>query len=292
MISSGAADRSGASPIPDAVEALAAAWREHGLPEGDETLTVRVGPLRLRFRARDDEIWMAHEPGVGGRSAEQKVRESEVGGARSGHDENEWTRWPFAGRPERVLLTPSFPDRTVVAEPEVPFRLAPDARVRIFVRVPLWVRVATAGAGGTMLAEVPTVVLSDTWAGTMTDGELCYWLGTTARRKVTPDVFAPHLAVCPLQLVNRSDHELPVERLSLRVAHLSVFAEQGRLWSDETRIRFRGADEGSELEVSGRRPDEAPDAVRVAEPREGPPPSGLRGLGFSRLRARAGLGGA
>ena len=273
------------------VDALEAPWEEHALPEGDETVTVRVGPLRLRLRARDDELWMAHEPGIGGRFPEQKAREPAAGGTRSGREESEWTRWPLDRRPERVLLTPAFPDRTVVAEPEVPFRLTPGTRVRVFVRVPLWVRVATAGDGGTTLAEVPTVVLSDTWSGSVTEGELCYWLGTTARRQVTPDVFAPHLAVCPLELVNRSEDDLPVERLSLRVAHLSVFAEQGRLWSDETRVRFRGVDEGSELEVSGRRPEEAPDAVRVSAAREGPPPSGLRMLGFARLRGLAGLGG-
>ena len=274
------------------VDTLEAPWGEHGLPEGDETLTLRVGPLRLRLRARDDELWMAHEPGIGGRFSEQKAREVGAGGRRSRSEENEWTRWPLARRPERVVLTPVFPDRTVVAEPEVPLRLAPGTRVRVFVRVPLWAQLATAGDGGVVLAEVPTVVLSDTWSGSVTEGELCYWLGTTARRSVTSDVFAPHLAVCPLQLVNRSEDDLPVERLSLRVAHLSVFAHGDRLWSDETRVRFRGVDEGSELEVSGRRPEEAPDAVRVSTAREGPPPGGLRVLGFDRLKGLAGLGGA
>lgn len=264
--------------------ALAPPWGRHPLPT-DETLTVAVGPLLLRARARPDEIWLAHVPGDGTRSG----RRAE--GPPSG--EGEWVRWPVSEAPKEIALAPLFPPRAVVAEPGPAFRLLPRGRARIYVRVPLWARVdAILGdAAARRLTEVPTVVLSDTWWGGVTEGELCYWLATTARRRVPFEVFQPHLVVCPLELSNRSDEELPVEKLVLRVAYLSLFSDQGRLWADETRVRYQGPAAGSEIEVAGTAPPEAPAAVRVAEPRVRAPARGFRALAIARLKALPGLGG-
>lgn len=268
---------------------LAGPWGEHALAS-DATLDLQLGPLELRVRSTGDEIWLAHVPGsrppsgtATGRPARDPRRDAADG---------EWVRWPVPeGADRRVLLSPVFPPRPVVAEPDRSFRLLPRARARIFVRVPLWVRVAVRSDPDRVLTEVPSVVLSDTWWGGLTEGELCYWLRTTARRKVPSEAFRPHLAVCPLELSNRSDEELPVEKLVLRVAHLSLFSADGRLWADDTRVRYRGPFEGSEIEVAGRRPDEATDGVRVAAPREDPPARGFRSLSFARLRSLPGLGG-
>lgn len=268
--------RSGARTVDrpaDRPEGLAPPWGAHPLG-GEEPLSVELGPLRVRVRLREDEVWIAHAA-------------DEVPGAA----EEGWLRWPMAEAPDRVHLAPVLPPRTLVAEPEVPFRLLPDTRARVFVRVPLWVRIRANGAEGPILTELPSVVLSDTWWGDLSEGELCYWLGTTARRSVPEDVFAPHLVVCPLQLVNRAHDDLPVERIALRVGHLSVFAQDGRFWSDETRVRYRGVDEGSRVDVSGRPPSEAPGAVKVAGARHGPPPSGFRARSIARLKALPGLAG-
>lgn len=264
------------------LDALAAPWGEHPLEAG-ETLALELGPLRVRVRSTGDEIWLDHDPG--GRRREARRPGSRPDG------EEDWIRWPVPETAEAVRLVPRFPPRPVVAEPDRSFRLLPRTRARIFVRVPLWVRVEAGAGDPRPLTEVPSVVLSDTWWGGFTDGELCYWLRTTARRRVPPDVHRPHLAVCPLELRNRSDEELPVERIVLRVAHLSLFARDDHLWADETRVHYRGPEEPSEIEVSGARPEEAADAVRVADPREPPPHRGFRALTVARLRSLPGLGG-
>lgn len=258
-------------------------WGEHAIPR-EGTLTVRVGPATLRARAEGDEIRLAHAPGDWARP------EAEQGDAPEPGD-RDWTRWPVGEGVDRLALSPVFPPRTVVVEPELSFRLPAGGGARIFVRVPLWARVGVRGGDdGATLTEVPSVILSDTWWGGFTEGELCYWLPTTARRRVPPEVFTSHAAVCPLQLSNRSAGELAVERIALRVAHLSLFDDEGRLWADETRIRYRGVEEGSEIDFAGTRPAEAPGAVTVAEPRAIPPARGLRALTFARLKA-LGLGG-
>lgn len=261
--------------------ALSAPWGGHAIPSG-ETLTIELGPLALWVRAAADEIWLAHAPGHGSRAGPEPAGEPPA--------EEGWIRWPVPPETDRISLSPLFPSRPVVAEPELSFRLIPGSEARVFVRVPLWVRVQAAGAEERPLTEIPTVVLSDTWWGSFTEGELCYWLATTARRQVPPEVFAPHLAVCPVHLSNRSGEELEVERLALRVAHLSVFGDEGRFWADETRVRYRGEDHGSEIEVAGRPPGEAPSAVRVTGPRS-PVPRGFRARTFARLKELPGLPG-
>jgi len=260
---------------------LADPWGSHSLP-GDECATIRIGPSTLRVRSPDGEIWLAHVPGDGTRGTRTPEAATDAG--------EEWVRWPVPGDAGSLHLSPVFCDRPVVVEPEQTFRLLPRTEARIFVRVPLLVRVRIPNAGGTTLTELPSMLLSDTWWGTLTEGEACYWLPTTARRRVDPGVFEPHLAVCPLQLLNRSDEELQVERIALRVPHLSVFVSDGDLWADETRVRYRGADEESHIQITGVAPGEAPGATRVTGPRA-PLSRGLRARSFARLKGLSGLAG-
>lgn len=259
-------------------------WGDHPLPSG-ETLDVRLGPLSLRVRCLADEIWLAHVSG------DWRSRGGSAGRERPSEEES-WIRWPVPDETEHVRFSPVFPPRTVVVKPEHSFRLLPGAHARIYVRVPLWVRVLAAAPDGALaLADVPSVILSDTWWGEFTEGELCYWLSTSARRRTRPESFEPHLAVCPLELANRSDRELEVQKIALRVAHLSIFRDGDGFWSDVTRVRYRGDAEGSEIDVGGRAPDEAESgAVRVAEPHS-PASRSFSARTFSRLRSLSGLGG-
>jgi len=265
----------------------AAPWGTHALPEGEAT-TIGIGPLTLWVRAPEGEVWIAYAPGGGSRGGRADVPEAATRARERAEDD--WVRWPVPEGTDAIVLSPVLGPRPVVVEPEVSFRLLPQSGARIFVRVPAWVRLRLPGAEGAVLTEVPSVLLSDTWWGDPTEGELCHWLSTTARRAVDPGVIGPHHVVCPLQLANRSEEELPVERIALRVEHLSIYAEDGRFWADETRVRYRGAEEGSEIEMAGRPPAEAPGSTRVAEPRS-PIPRGLRARSFARLKALPGLGG-
>lgn len=275
-------------------------WGHHPLAE-DEERTVDVGPLRLHLRRTKDEIWLAHE--ALGRDGEASIVAEALtrGGGRErspssrsgggigdereserGEDgEIEWSRWAVPSPSDPIRLMPAFPDRPVVVEPDGPFHLARRARVRVYVRVPLHVRIGTGGAAEPAFARIPTVTLSDTWFGDFQEGELCYFLPTTARREIGHEHFAPHLAACPLELSNRADEELKVEKLALRVAHLSLFSREGDFWSDQAEVGYRGADLGSDLRMSGKPPAEAPEA-RLVVPPEVPAETGFRARTFAR----------
>lgn len=244
-------------------------------------------PLHLRFGPRD--LWLHFQQG--------EIRISTGVPAADGDpdapehpDPGSWSRWATPNGERDVLLRPALPDRAVVLEPELPFVLLPRTEARIYVRVPLWLRIEADVGGGTVLEEVPIVDLSDTWWGGFIEGELCYWLHTTARREIRPELVEPHVAICPLQLVNQAAVDLRVEKLAFRVAHLTLFAHGTGFWADTSRVRYQGETEGSRIDMMGRAPREAEGATMVTPPRS-PAARGLRERTFARLRSLPGLGG-
>lgn len=267
----------------DDANQLAAPWGTHELSGDEDPWTHRLGPLALWARSRSDELWVASSPG-------DWYRERDEGPSPPPLDDEEWNRWPVEERPTSLRLDPLFPSRSLVLKPEHSFRLLPGSGARIFVRVPLWAQLSLPDRTERTLAELPTVALSDTWWGEFTEGELCYWLPTTARREVKAGVVREHQAVCPLDLTNRSDEELEVERIALRVEHLSVYLGEYGFWSDVTRVRYKGGAEGSQIEITGRAPREAGESRRVALART-PITKSFHARTFSKLRALSGLGG-
>jgi hypothetical protein len=253
------------------------AWGRYRLSRA-EPLKIHLGFLTVFVRREGDEIWLSHHLVTEGEAPPSIPTDSTT-----------WLRWGGSESPDQIEILPAFPDRPMVLRPENPFNLLPEARSRIFVRVPVWVRVEVPGPQGGILMEMPTVTLSDTWWGTPQDGQVCYWLDILARREASREVFRPDRIFCPLELMNRAREELPVEKILLRVEHLSIFRGPSSLWSDEVRVRYRGEAEGSELEMTGRTPPEAPGATRLVPPRE-PLAKGFTARTFSRLRALPGLG--
>ncbi|MBT8336941.1 MAG: hypothetical protein KJO11_10080 [Gemmatimonadetes bacterium] len=243
-------------------------WGEHTLDEGSE-FCLGLGPLTLRFARRSGEIRIAHHH-------EDPATEGE---------EPEWTRWaPMPDWSGVIRLRPSFPDRLVVVKPDQDFWLMKGARARVYLRVPLHVVIEAVGPRTRALLRVPTMTLTDTWWGTSEEGELGYGLDTRGRRELRDDVFEEHLAICPLHLENPSDDDLHVDRIALRVAHLSLFRDGDRLWSDNTRVRYLGEDAGSRIDMSGNAPEETASAELLAGP-EDPRARGFSARTFARLRS-------
>lgn len=234
---------------------------------------VRVGLRDLWLERRKDEVRLSHAA-VEDVAAPQEPAPPE---------DASWTRWALpSGSEGQVRLSPAFPDRLLVLQPEIGLFLAKGARARIYARVPLFVRVEVNERDPVLLEELFCATLSDTWWGTFMEGEMAYWLPTSAEPAWSPETVEPHVALCPMQLVNRGDSKLNVEKVALRAANLTLFEKDGAFWSDETEVLHYGDPDTAELRVSGRPPEEAKGAHKAASPRE-PVKGGLRGRTFSRL---------
>ena len=231
-------------------DTLSNPWETRPMP-GDEPRVTTIGDLTLRERFDGRDFWLA-----------------------GGHDvaappdkEPDLRRWPLNADCKSVTLTPLFPDRPVVVETEIPICLTPGGQTRIYARCPLWVRIDLIGGKQLAIEEFPTVILSNTWFGAFTDGTLGYWVSSRTRTQIEPDPSRPWMAICPVHIRNRSDVELKIERICLRVERLALFAEDGQLWADETRVAYRGPDSVSRIENTGKRPAEAAGSRLVSSPR-------------------------
>lgn len=247
-------------------------WGDVPLGTGG-THTVEVGALRLILRRTPSEIWL----------------QTQRAPAWTDPGEGDWLR--FAAAPESALvIRPAMPDRVLVVSHEHRYHLPPRRDAKVYVRIPLFVQVVmTYKRHETVLLDVPSIVLSDTWWGTFTEGELAYWLSTTARSAVEDSLFLPHVGMCTLRMVNESAEPLPVERFALQAAHLSLFTDGRKNWTDEVRVRYEDRPEGSEIRFGEEPPAEAGPADLLAAPRIRPG-RGIHVRTFDRLRSLSSLG--
>lgn len=259
----------------DSAENFQPLWGQWELKQ-NEVIFRQIGELRLWCMRDNQELKIAYTHG------------GEEDGAEIPQEIN-WHRWSFKTQSPLLELKPIFPDRPVLVKPEAAFRVAEDARVKIYVRVPIWLKIILAGKTSTSLIEIPTVILSNTWFGSFTEGDLCYFISSGARREIESDPSRPFLAICPLLLIDNSPQDLDVQKICLRVANLSLFIKDHQLWADETQVTFKGETEVSQVEVSGKAPAEAKGAKLLAEPRE-PIKKSFSAKTFSSLKDLPGFG--
>jgi hypothetical protein len=155
---------------------------------------------------------------------------------------------------EVLQLAPSLQDRAVVVSSDITLKILPGSNALFFVGIPVWVRVHIGARKDTELAEIPTRILSNTWFGDPTTGELCYSLKSRAGRDIGHIPASPHKAICPVRLVNSSAGKLDFQKLNIHVEHLRVFAGKTRLWTNEVSIRFFGEDQPGQVDFPSKVP--------------------------------------
>lgn len=277
-------------------------WGEHPAPP--ETTPFTLGPLTLWASVQQNDLWVTFrqtDPTAQDKTARAEAAETEAAETEASREEEtaqpsppvltedaDWKRWALTGEKVRIRFTPEFPDRSVIVKPEYPFNLSPQAEARIYVHCPVWCKVEMVGERTTLITEIPTVVLSNTWFGTFTSGELCYWLSSKARRGMEGVEPTPHLVACPVHIRNRSQEELPIEKICLRVRTLSIYRDHERMWADESTVTYRGGAEFSRIEVAGVPPREAAQASLLSPPRD-PGTRSLIGKTFSTIKDIGGL---
>jgi hypothetical protein len=221
----------------------------------------RIGPLTIWLERSEDEWHYAFSR-----------KEMDLGHKGAEKPENiEWNRWVCGHGDLDLELTPAMPPRPVVVRPVMPVQILPGQRVDFFISIPIYVSgvIFDRAKGKRVTAfEEPTVVLSNSWYGLPSNGTLCYALRTRARRTLDALRMDPHLAVCPIELVNESAKPLLFERILLRTSLLGLYAGRLHVWTSPARLLYRGEDPLPELIYHNEPPqyDGAGDCLSV--PRE------------------------
>jgi hypothetical protein len=254
-------------------------WREFDVP-ADQPLFLKIGPLKMWIISEHKELRMAWK------RVDENSGESN---SETEPDLSEWHRWAFKNKNPKIRLNPVLPDRPVLIIPENSFKIIEDASVRIFVRIPVWLRITITGKPDTQLIEIPIIVLSNTWFGNFLAGDLCYGISSGSRLSIMPDYSRPYMAICPLKLVDKAPEDLNVGKICLRVEHLTLFYGAGQLWSSETVMTYRGDSEISETRYDSHAPPEADSAKLLTAPRN-PVSKSIAARTFSTIKELPGFG--
>ncbi len=221
----------------------------------------RLGPLTLWARRRHSEWCVFAERGGEDEFAREFIAD------RPPKEDAAWKRWAFTGEIDRVSVLPVTPDRSVVARPESALRIPPDNEVLFFVSIPLWVRVTVAGTVPVILTEEATRVLSNTWFGEPTEGELGYALKTGASRGLEGVKPGSYRFLCPLLVKNHSAEELAFDKVCLPVPYLQLYLGGRRLWSNRIALSYLGRSQFSSVAFDEEPPGFEEGLEKIGEPR-------------------------
>jgi len=228
--------------------------------ESSKTANFHIGQLQCWIQIKRDEVWVAYQ------YTDKDIASPDD---LSQPPENlEWARWALKNEVSSLSVVPVLPDLPVMVYPEYPLKIVADAKIRIFTRVALWVRIQTNEKKPVVICEIPTIIASKTWFGTRYDGELCYAATTKTRRVFSPDTYKPHLVNCAITIQNRSDKYLDFQSFCFRVGRLNVYRKGDELWSNETHILFEGEDQLSNVNISNDLPIEAKGGQLLTEARQ------------------------
>jgi hypothetical protein len=225
-----------------------------------QTHGVTIGPLHLWVRRTKYEwriAWAGNEApatlwtGVAGDEPPEGVA---------------WNRWAASPDQTRLHLIPVLADRPLVIRPDTSFRIPPGVKVRIYVQVPVWVRLTLGDK--TTLTEVPTVHLSNTWFGEPDAGELAWALKTDVHHAVEEVPLADHEAICRVDINHKGKEQLELNRLFLRAAHLRVYRTTERLWTNGVKAVYEGGERVGSVDYLKSAPSEAKGAGKASDERE------------------------
>lgn len=178
------------------------------------------------------------------------------------------SRHVLTGTDNLLSLAVMLADRAVIARPEVPLFVPPKEHAVLYVSTTLWLQPLI---GEHAAFELPIQRLSDTWFGPDTrNGEVCYASLTRARTTEAEPHLYPHRAVTPVDVINRGEDALPIDRIRVPVTMLSLYVtEAGYFLTDP--IALRRESEGEAVLEIGEPADQTDGSLtRLAEPREQP----------------------
>lgn len=154
-----------------------------------------------------------------------------------------WQRWSFDSGITSVRIRPTLPSTPVVVRANNPVTIPAGHEARFFVSIPMVLKVEVDRERPVVIAEIPLVVLSKTWFGVPTEGELCQVLKSGAARTLEETRPDPVRAVCVLQIKNTSTEPLPIQKFCLRLDYAGLYHGKCRLWTSAHLIQYVGGGE-------------------------------------------------
>lgn len=161
-----------------------------------------------------------------------------------------WTRWVLTTKSHIITFMPIMPDRAVIIKPEIPVKIPPGNSGKFYVNIPVWVKIEIGDKNPTNIIEIPVYILSKSWFGNTSSGELCYSKTSLVRKNFEELEPGPCSSICSVIIKNNSKLVLNFERFWLNVANLSIFSNTQRFCTNHVEVVFRGEEQESQITIS------------------------------------------
>lgn len=167
-----------------------------------------------------------------------------------------------------LSIQPKTGDRPFIIRPSLPFSIPGTESTTVYVSTALWIGICI-GKNRQEVASIPIQLPSESWIGPNSMiGELCYASRSAGRLDLNLLPKNPARITTPVFIQNKGDDTLLLERFSLPVPHLSVFAaDTGLLWSEPVSLHRDKDPDAGKVSIDNRAPKEAGQAVKISEPR-------------------------
>jgi hypothetical protein len=268
-------------------------WRAYSLEVGT-TLHWAIGLLDLWVERTSDEWHVASVVGRAGNGPlvqlDEKMHDAPPVAAENVPRPTDvpWRRMLAPPGSGRIEFAPVMPDRPLVVRPEEPLAIPPKGAGTFYVGIPVRVRIRILAEPQTVLAELPTAVMSSTWFGEPTSGELCYSLTTRARRSPGEGRALAHRAVCPVRVTHDSPRDLAFHQLCIHVDALAVYDGRTQLSTGDVEVTFHADDQRPRVTYAPGPSTLAGAGARLSGPRS-PQSENVLKRGFTTLRSMTGL---
>ena len=210
----------------------------------DRVTLARLGPLRLWLARAEREWGYAVEHGEAGTEVMDIAQVPEDVVSR----QLDWTNAAFREAPREFCLRAAVPDRSVVVKPEHPVTLPEGESATLFAPVPAFIQmVVLSGRREVVLGRIASRRLSDTWFGSPLEGELCYSLPRFATLDRDSLQVYPNEILCVLEIHNKSDEPLVLEKLCLRPGYVALYCGAQHLWASQVLIQHEDSFKGTQI---------------------------------------------
>lgn len=183
------------------------------------------------------------------------------------NDKCTWQRWQQPFKKSSILFSPIVPNRPLSVKLDTPLTLTYSENLTVYIQIPVWISLQlVSGIHNIKLLEIPSTTLSGTWFGTLTEGQLCYSLASSAHTSMSLLEDQPNLTTCSLVLKNSSKENFIIDRVLLHTEYLSLFLDETRLWTDTASFTVFGKENDNQLRFSGKAPGFIKSAKLITKP--------------------------
>jgi len=172
------------------------------------------------------------------------------------------------GSSNSLVFSPALQDKPLVFKSNK-MSILPEQSLTFFVKIPLVLQVYySRKKDENLIREIQSKELSNTWFGEVDKGELAYSIGSEFSLSTEAAGLSAYEAICPVRVYNNSKTMLEIQRLILRVNHLSLYKNRDNLITDLIKIEYKSKESVSSAEYTYSKSIHGEKETVVTKPRE------------------------